>query len=272
MNDVVEHHAPSVAIGPLAVMGTNPGDLLAYAMQSGAPMETLEKFMALKERWEANEARKAYVAAMAEFKRNPPEILKDKHVEYTGVSYDHASLGNVTAAICAGLAQHGFSHRWDVKQEAKITVICTITHALGHAESVQMTAVADDSGKKNSIQQVASTVTYLQRYTLLAATGLAVQDGYDDDGRGSEDGRAEAASNGNGGTRKPAASAPVEKLPYGDDDFSANFPAWKNLVLKRKKTPEEIIATLESKHMLLDKQRQQIRALAPAAAAAGSAA
>jgi hypothetical protein len=43
----------------------------------------------------------------------------------------------------------------------------------------------DASGQKNKIQQVGSTVTYLQRYTLLALTGLATHD-QDDDGRGSE--------------------------------------------------------------------------------------
>ncbi|MNL48938.1 ERF superfamily protein [compost metagenome] len=46
-----------------------------------------------------------------------------------------------------------------------------------------MQAMPDNSGKKNAIQQVASTITYLQRYTLLAATGVATK-GQDDDARG----------------------------------------------------------------------------------------
>ena len=44
-----------------------------------------------------------------------------------------------------------------------------------------MSAGRDDSGNKNSIQAVGSTTTYLQRYTLKAALGLAASD--DDDGR-----------------------------------------------------------------------------------------
>ena len=47
---------------------------------------------------------------------------------------------------------------------------CQITHELGHSESVEMTAPPDDSGGKNTIQSIASTKTYLERYTLLAAT------------------------------------------------------------------------------------------------------
>jgi hypothetical protein len=51
-----------------------------------------------------------------------------------------------------------------------------------------MTAGADASGSKNDIQAISSTVTYLQRYTLLAATGLtsAEMDQDDDDGAGPE--------------------------------------------------------------------------------------
>jgi hypothetical protein len=43
----------------------------------------------------------------------------------------------------------------------------------------------DESGGKNSIQAIASAVSYLERYTLLAATGLAVK-GMDNDGRTNE--------------------------------------------------------------------------------------
>ena len=48
----------------------------------------------------------------------------------------------------------------------------------------KMTAPSDTSGQKNSIQAIASTVTYLQRYTLLAATGITTMDMPDDDGKG----------------------------------------------------------------------------------------
>ena len=74
-------------------------------------------------------------------------------------------------------------HAWDVAHEAgMISVTCTLTHSMGHSESVTMPPVApDNSGKKNSIQQVASAITYLQRYSLLAITGLAAKD-QDDDG------------------------------------------------------------------------------------------
>lgn len=173
-------------------LATNPARLLEMAISGNASMETLERLMALNERWEANEARKAYVAAMAAFKAEPMEILKRKLVEFKTrdgdvTSYHHAELSDVTDTVVPIMGKHGLSHRWDVTQKGnEITVSCAITHALGHIESVSMTAMPDASGKKNAIQQVASTVTYLQRYTLLALTGMATK-GMDDDGRTSEE-------------------------------------------------------------------------------------
>jgi len=191
----LEVMAPSAPTQPLAVMASapaTPADLVLFAMKNGGTIDQLREFMALQREWEADQARKAYVADMAEFKKNPPTILKDKAVGYTNrdgtfTGYKHATLGNVTNAIVEGLAANGFSHSWDVKQDgATAHVTCKITHRLGHSESVSMSAAKDDSGKKNQIQQMASAITYLQRYTLLLATGLATHDQQDDDGASSE--------------------------------------------------------------------------------------
>lgn len=154
--------------------------------------DRLMRLLELKERYDATEARKAFTVAMAAFKADPPKIVKNKHVAYRnnkgGVTeYDHATHSEVTEKIAAGLGAHGLSHRWNVEQsDGRIRVTCIITHSLGHSEQVALTATADDSGSKNAIQAVGSTITYLQRYTLLAATGLtsADMDHADDDGGG----------------------------------------------------------------------------------------
>lgn len=167
-------------------VATTPDAMIMYAMAQGVPIEQLERLYALKQKYDADEARKAYVAAMADFKRNPPRILKQSHVSYKTNSgttdYYHANLGDVCDAIVKALATHGFSHSWDSSQDGNvISVTCRITHAQGHSESFTLSAAPDQSGGKNAIQAVASTNTYLQRYTLLMATGLAAEDA-DDDG------------------------------------------------------------------------------------------
>lgn len=187
MNEVIEmeNQPPQNVVATPAP--ATPADIVLYAMQKGADIAQIEKFMDLQMKWEADQARKAFVADMAEFKKTPPEVVKDKLVAFAGTSYMHATLGNVTQAIVAGLAQHGFSHRWDVEQTTTGTIVvtCILTHKLGHSERTRLESKGDDSGKKNAIQQMASAVTYLQRYTLLAATGIATKEQGDDDGRGS---------------------------------------------------------------------------------------
>ena len=166
---------------------TTPAQLLSIAVSQGADLEKMEKLMELQERWEKNEARKAYMVAMNAFKKDPPSLFKNMEVSYGTTSYRHASLDHVSNEVGAALAKHGLSHHWNTEQleGGTIRVTCVITHDLGHSESVSLQAGADQSGSKNNIQAIGSTVTYLQRYTLLSATGLAVK-GQDDDGGGAD--------------------------------------------------------------------------------------
>lgn len=163
---------------------TTPAMLLNIAIEKGAELDKLEKLMDLQIKWEANQARKAYTEAMAAFKANPPDIEKDKTVAYGNTKYNHATLANVTDKINAALSQHGLSASWVTQQADKgITVVCRITHVLGHYEETSLTAPADTSGAKNAIQAIGSTISYLQRYTILALTGLATRD-MDNDAQG----------------------------------------------------------------------------------------
>jgi len=170
-----------------ASTNVTPMALIERALQTDASIEKMEQLFNLQLRWEENEARKAYHQAVADFKAESIVILKDKKVGYENkdgsfTGYKHATLGNIILSIIPVMSKYGLSHSWDVSQETEITVTCHLTHSMGHSTHVTMTAGKDDSGKKNLIQQVASTVTYLERYTLLAITGMAAQD-QDDDGK-----------------------------------------------------------------------------------------
>jgi len=160
----------------------SPAEMIRIAVSGGADLEKLKGLLDLQERWEANEARKAYHRAMSEFKANPPKIKKDKKVSYKDVRYSHASLANVVEQITKELSKHGLSASWSTKQNGQIAVTCRITHVQGHSEETCISAQADATGSKNSIQAIGSTITYLERYTLLSALGLATYD-QDDDAR-----------------------------------------------------------------------------------------
>ena len=161
-----------------------PAEMLSIAVQQGAELDKLEKLMELQERWEKNEAKKAYTNAMSKFRSECPTILKTKD----GHNSKYAGLAETIGQIKGLLAKNGLSHSWRTEQgNNMIAVTCCITHSQGHSECTSLSAGADSSGSKNSIQAIGSTVTYLERYTLVAILGLASSD-QDDDGKASSSG------------------------------------------------------------------------------------
>jgi hypothetical protein len=187
MNAVVverQQTLPGVA-EPAAV---TPMQLLQVAMSQGADLQKLEKLMELQERWEANQARKAFDAAISSAKAEIKPIVKNREVDFTSqkgrTNYEYEDFAAVSGAVDPILSKYGLSYRHRSKQDGKsLTITCRISHRDGHFEDTELSALNDESGNKNGIQGIGSTATYLQRYTLKIALGLAATK--DDDGRAS---------------------------------------------------------------------------------------
>lgn len=169
----------------IQIVQQSPMEMAQSFLSNNGNPDSLEKMMELQERFESNEAKKAYYKAMAAFKANPPKILKDKKVAFKNTKYSHATLAKIVEEISKSLSVHGLSATWKIDQKELIGVTCLITHILGYSESTTLKAGPDASGGKNAIQAIGSTVSYLERYTILALTGLATHD-MDDDGIKSE--------------------------------------------------------------------------------------
>lgn len=175
-----------VNIIPEAPAVLTPMELLDRAFNSNAAPETLERLMALQERWEKNQARKAFDEAMAAAKAEIPTITKNREVDFQSskgrTNYRHEDLAEIARTVDPILSKHGLSYRFRATSNLNepVTVTCILSHRSGHSEETTLSAGRDDSGNKNSIQGVGSTITYLQRYTLKAALGLAASN--DDDG------------------------------------------------------------------------------------------
>ena len=164
----------------LAIQSASPIMQLAPMLASGKiTAEQMEKMLDAQIKWEGHEAEKAYHVAMAKFQENAPAIIKSKQ----GHNCMHADLAiDIVAKVAPLLSEQGLSHKWVTKSmDGGVEVTCKITHVQGYSESTSMFAGHDTSGSKNAIQAIGSTVTYLQRYTLKAALGLA-EGGQDDDG------------------------------------------------------------------------------------------
>jgi hypothetical protein len=142
----------------------------------------IEKLMALHERWDANQARKAFDEAVAAAKRAIPPITRNVAGHNAKKYADFAAIAKVVDPI---IGAHGLSYRFRTTQNDRISVTCILSHKAGHAEETTLSGPADTSGNKNAIQAIGSTLTYLQRYSLVQMLGLAA--GNDDDGKAAGD-------------------------------------------------------------------------------------
>lgn len=164
-----------------------PMQMIDRALATGASPDTLERLLALQERWEASQARKAFDEAMASAKAEIPTIRKNRGVDFTSqkgrTNYKYEDLAEVARTVNPILSKYGLSYRFRTTSAAgePISVTCVVSHRLGYSEENTLTASRDESGNKNSIQAIGSTLTYLQRMTLKAALGLAAAE--DDDAR-----------------------------------------------------------------------------------------
>lgn len=190
-NTALDIHTPDRRDVSEASSLVTPMTMIDRALSMSATPETLERLFALQERWEANKGRKAFDEAMAAAKAEIPTIRKNRTVDFTSskgrTHYRHEDLAEIAETVNPILSKYGLSYRFKTTNAPNepITVTCVVTHRMGYYEETTLSGPRDDSGNKNAIQQVGSTLTYLQRMTLKAALGLAASD--DDDGQKSDD-------------------------------------------------------------------------------------
>ncbi|WP_219209187.1 ERF family protein [Variovorax boronicumulans] len=221
-------------------------------MGAGGTSDHYLKVMEMREAHRQREAFTAFHDSMAAFKSNAPEIMKDREgMTADGDAYRYASLGGVTAAIIGALAAQGITHRWEIKQDmGLVAVSCTLVHRLGHSERAEISGPPSTDPNLTPTQQINSTVTVLQRSTLLAATGLSTKDMDDDNGRGPR-------------PEPRTAAAPAPAATYPAEAFAKSAPTWRKAVEAGTKTPEQLIAMLQAKHPLTNDQKQTIASWAP---------
>lgn len=209
---------------------TTPTNLLQIAVEKGASVEQLEKLITLHERWDRENARKDYCAARAKFQGACPTIKKDREVAYGNTKYQYATLSGITSQVRDTLESCGLTYRWEIKdrQDGGIEVTCILSHISGHSESNTMSAAPDDSGAKNDIQQRGSTVSYLQRYTLIGALGIAsaVED---DDGGSTGATNVETLRRHNELVREHFDTIAAIKLGIATDNYDSAVEAWQEL-------------------------------------------
>jgi hypothetical protein len=187
MNTVTQIIPSEVSTVDMGLVMT-PMMMLDRAVQSGASVETLERLMALQERFEAARAKKNFITSMAKARAKFAPILK-KNDGY-GSRYKYETLTEISQAVDGPLFEHGFSYDWETEDvgEGRIRVTCVVTHEDGHSKRNSLSGhpdeTADAKANMNGFQRMGGAVTYLQRYTLKAALGVAAEK--DTDGRATD--------------------------------------------------------------------------------------
>lgn len=252
---VIENEAKT-PVASSASMVAEPTHLIELAINKDADIEKLEKLMALKERWDQDQAKKAFYQAVANFQSEMPLIHKSKTASFATkngghMTYNYASIDDIVKAVNPVLHRHGLSYRFEQTLiQGVVSVSCILTHALGHCESCTMTGGLDQSGNKNALQQIASSTTYLKKYTLTNVLGVATSD---DDIDGFQPCEPSAS-------REQNTSQPALPDYYEQDDFNRMLPNWLKAIQSGKKTPDTLITFVESKgRKLTEEQKARIQ-------------
>jgi len=171
--DIIEAERAAIAAPEQAPAGS-PMAMAIAALNSGMTPEQIGQMMDLQDRYNAAQAKSQFDEAFALFKNSGATLIgKTKN----GHNSRYAPLSEVVKKVTPALSEYGLSSRWDVRDERDwITVTCYLRHTGGHEESVAMGGPIDDKGGKSPIQARASTVTFLQRYTLKAILGVSEED------------------------------------------------------------------------------------------------
>lgn len=150
--------------------------LVERAVNAGADMETVTQLIALQHQQEARQAKRAFDAAMSRALAVMPNIIKEASAD----RYRYETLTAVVSAVREPLSREGLSFRWKMDQSDRIVrVTCVISHEDGHTEETSLASPAEGPRGTNAVQAIGATVTYLQRYTLKAALGVAAGDDTD---------------------------------------------------------------------------------------------
>lgn len=163
--------------------GMNLEMLIAKAIDKGASVETMEKFLAMRRELKAEWAKEQFDNDMSSFQGECPVIEKRKEGGKTNsgqVAYKYAPLDSIVSQVKEIIKKYGFSYaiKIEINSEKKLVkAICIVKHRAGHSESSELevplgtkTQVMSDS------QVVAAASTFAKRYAFCNAFGIMTGD------------------------------------------------------------------------------------------------
>ena len=182
--------APATAPTVISDTGSILEIIHRAASDPDTDVDKLGRLMSMYERLEANKARTAYAAALAEMQPELPVISERGQIlnKQGNVQSTYAKWEDVNEAIRPILAKYGFALSFRTAVDnGQIVVTGVLSHRDGHSEATSLPLPRDSSGSKNEVQGFGSTTSYGKRYTAYALLNITTR-GEDDDGQGTSSG------------------------------------------------------------------------------------
>jgi hypothetical protein len=157
------------------------------AMDPNSDLAKLEKMLEMKERHDAQQAKKAFDAAFSKASANFPEIPLNGLNEHTKKPY--ALLRDIIGKTRPVLSGYGLALSFSTEvTEREVIVTAHLSHQGGHTKSNSIPLPRDNGAGRNAVQAVGSSQTYGQRYTAQAILGLSLGEDTEDDGQSTSSG------------------------------------------------------------------------------------
>lgn len=162
----------------------DPESLIMKAIESGVPVETMERLLAMRSELKAEQAKEAFYGALSGFQSSCPIIKKTKQVKNKdgSVRYSYAPLDSIIDQISPYLKENGLSYTTDTaqKKDGFVTAIVEIHHLLGYSKLSEFDIPIDDAAFMNDAQKAASAFSFAKRYAITNALGIMTGDQDDD--------------------------------------------------------------------------------------------
>lgn len=155
-------------------------NLISKAITEKLPVETMEKFLAMRREVLAEQAKKAFDFAMAKFQGECPVIEKTKKVmdKTGGVRYSYASLDSIVGQVKTYLSTNQLSYSIKVENTEKTLIVkCIITHIDGHSEESSFEVPIGTEAYMSDVQKYGARLTFAKRYAFCNALGIMTGDG-----------------------------------------------------------------------------------------------
>lgn len=153
------------------------------ALNPDVDIEKMERLLSMQERIIERQSETEFNAAMAEMQCKMPSIAERGKIVVKGETRSHyATFEDINDVVKPIMQEFGFAMSFRVEQhENGINVTGILMHRSGHREQTSMFLPLDQSGAKNVVQSVGSSVSYGKRYVMSAMLNITTR-GEDDDG------------------------------------------------------------------------------------------